>query len=145
VTPLQNVLDCSAGRPRGGRKAFVVRRIVRDFVAAALDRAKADLERFVAEHLECPESVPLIFADRLASIREVRGVKITPRYTADFPEVEIAVAMQVSVMARTRRDGPGQGVRPFSLDVVLEAAGTVQGHGYDVVPQRARLVAWWGG
>jgi hypothetical protein len=53
--------------------------------------------------------------------------------------------MQVSVMARTRRDGAGQGIRPFLLDVLLDAIGTVQGVGYAVAPQRARLVAWWGG
>jgi hypothetical protein len=56
----------------------------------------------------------------------------------------IAVAMQVSTMARTRRDGAGQGIRPFLLDVVLDAVGTVQGVGYGVVPKRAWLVAWWG-
>jgi len=27
----------------------------------------------------------------------------------------------------------------------LDALGTVQGYGYDVEPQRARLVAWWSG
>jgi hypothetical protein len=122
-----------------------MRRVVRDHVVAALDRARPDLERFVAGHLERPEAVPLIFADRLASIQEIRGLKITPRYTADFPEVEIAVAMQVSVMARTRRDGAGQGIRPFLLDVVLDAVGTVAGHGHNLVPQRARCIAWWGG
>jgi hypothetical protein len=135
----------SAGRPRGGRKAFFVRRIVRNYIATAVDRRKPELERFIAGHLECPESVPLIFADRLAAIREIRGLKIRPRYRADFPEVDVAVAMQVSTMARTRRDGAGQGLRPFLLDVALDAVGTVRGGGYDVVPQRARLVAWWGG
>jgi hypothetical protein len=48
-------------------------------------------------------------------------------------------------MARTRRDVLDQGKRSFLLDVVLDAVGTVRGAGYDVVPQRARLVAWWGG
>jgi len=36
-------------------------------------------------------------------------------------------------------------MRPFLLDVALHTTGTVQGGGYDVVPQRARLVAWWDG
>jgi hypothetical protein len=36
-------------------------------------------------------------------------------------------------------------MRPFLLDVALDAVGTVAGRGYDLVPQRARLVAWWGG
>jgi hypothetical protein len=122
-----------------------MRRIVRDHVLTAIDRSKPQLEQFIAGHLEFPESVPLIFADRLASIREIRVVKITTRYRADFPEVDVAVAMQVFTMARTRRDGAGQGVRRFLLDVVLEAVGTVQGAGYGVVPKRARFVAWWGG
>jgi hypothetical protein len=30
------------------------------------------------------------------------------------------------------------------IDVQVDAVGTAQGLGYDVVPQRARLVAWWG-
>ena len=81
----------------------------------------------------------------LASIREIRVVKITPRYHADFNEVDLEAALQVSVMARTRRDGAGHRVRPFLLDVALVAVGTAKGDGYDVVPQRARLVAWWGG
>jgi hypothetical protein len=59
--------------------------------------------------------------------------------------VDVAVAMQVSMMARTRRDGAGQGIRPFLLDVALDAVGTVHGLEYDLVPQRARVVAWWGG
>jgi hypothetical protein len=66
-----------------------MRRIVRDYIAAAINRAKPQLEQFVAVHLECPEAIPLIFGDRLASIREVRVVKITPRYRADFPEVDV--------------------------------------------------------
>ena len=122
-----------------------MRRIVRDYIRAAIDRARPQLDHFIAGHLECPESVPLIFTDRLVSIREIGELKITPRYQADFPEVDVAVAMQVSTMARTRRDGVGQGTRPFLLDVALDAVGTVAGRGYDVVPQRARLVAWWGG
>ena len=67
-------------------------------IAAAIDRAKPDLEQFVARHLECPEAVPLIFVARLATIREIRSLKITPRYHADFPEVDVAVAMQVSMI-----------------------------------------------
>ena len=68
-----------------------------------------------------------------------------PRYRADFPEVDVAVVMRVSVKARTRRDRAGQGIRPFLIDVALGAIGTVRGAGYDVVPQRARLTSWWGG
>jgi hypothetical protein len=111
----------------------------------AVDRVRPRFEQFIAAHLECPEAVPLIFGDRLPSIREIRSLKIAPRHPGDFPEVDVAVAMQLSMMARTRRDGAGQGMRPFLLDVVLDAVGTVQGVGYGVAPQRARLTAWWGG
>ncbi len=121
-----------------------MRRVVRDYIAAAIDREKSKIEQFIGGHLECPESIPLIFADRLASIREIRGVKITPRYRADFPEVDVAVAIQVSMMARTQRDLVGQMIRPFLIDVALDVVGTVAGHGYDLVPDRARLVVWWG-
>ncbi|HEV2359752.1 MAG TPA: hypothetical protein VGZ23_19355 [bacterium] len=44
-----------------------VRRIVRDYIVAVIDRAKPQLEQFIAGHLECPEAVPLIFADPLVS------------------------------------------------------------------------------
>jgi hypothetical protein len=37
-------------------------RIVRDYIAAAVDRARPDLERYIAEHLEYPEAVPLSLA-----------------------------------------------------------------------------------
>jgi hypothetical protein len=59
--------------------------------------------------------------------------------------VDVAVVMQVFTVARTRRDGAGQGIRPFLLDVALDAVGTVCSDGYDVVPQCARLIGWWGG
>jgi hypothetical protein len=43
-----------------------------------MDRTRPELERYIARHLQYPEAVPLIFADPLASIREIRGLKITP-------------------------------------------------------------------
>lgn len=45
-----------------------MRRIVCDFVGAAIDRKKPELEQFIVGHLECPESVPLIFTDPNAVI-----------------------------------------------------------------------------
>lgn len=72
-------------------------------------------------------------------------MKITLRYRTVYPEADVEAAMQGSVMARTRRDYAGQGMRSFLLDVALDAIGTVRGREYLVVPQRARLVAWWGG
>lgn len=55
---------CSYGRKATRRaKAILVRRIVRDYVAAAIDRASPNLEQFVAGHLKCQDAVPLVFTD----------------------------------------------------------------------------------
>jgi hypothetical protein len=136
---------CSlTGRANLPCKVSVVRRFAWDYVAAAIDRARPRFEEFIARHLECPEAVPLVFTEPLASICEIRSLKIAPRFRADFPEVDVAVAMQVVITARTRRRGVDLGGRTFLLDVALDAVGTTQGLGYDVVPQRARLTAWVG-
>ncbi|HEV2357608.1 MAG TPA: hypothetical protein VGZ23_08365 [bacterium] len=50
--------------------------------------------------------------------------------------------MQVAITARTRRRDVDLGIRTFLIDVQMDAIDTVAGHGYNVVPQRARLVAW---
>jgi hypothetical protein len=122
-----------------------MRRIVRDYIAAALDRTRPELEQFIAAHLQCPEAVPLVFSDPATSIREIRSMRIMPRLRADFPEVDVLAEMQVSLIARTQRRGVDLGTRTFLLNVVLDAVGTVQADGYDLVPQHARLTAWWGG
>ncbi|HEV2356233.1 MAG TPA: hypothetical protein VGZ23_01255 [bacterium] len=120
-----------------------MRRIVCDFIAAAIDRTRPELEQFIAGHLECPEAVPLIFTDPKASIREIREVKVEPRFPADYPSVDVVAAMSVSLTARTRQRGLNLGIRTFLIDVQVDAIGTVRGDGYDVVRRRARLVAWW--
>jgi len=120
-----------------------MRRIVRDYVAASIDRAKLELERYIAKHLEYPGPFPYVLIEPVVSIRELRQLKLTPRLRADYPPVDISAAMRVSITASTQRAGTDSGVRTFALDVDLGALGTVQGYGYDVVPHRARLVAWW--
>lgn len=57
-------------------------------------------------------------------------MKITLRYRTVYPEADVEAAMQGSVMARTRRDYAGQGMRSFLLDVALDAIGTVRGREY---------------
>lgn len=122
-----------------------MRRIVRDYIAAAIDRARPDFERYIVSHLQCPASVPLVFTDSVASIREIRNLKVTPRFPGDYPAVDVVVALRVSLTARTRRRGVDVGTKTFALDVELRALGTVAGGGYDLAPKRARLTAWWGG
>lgn len=56
---------------------------------------------------------------------------------------ERAQPVQIAITARTRRRDVDLGIRTFLIDVQMDAIDTVAGHGYDVVPQRARLVAWW--
>jgi hypothetical protein len=119
-----------------------VRRIVRDYVAAALDRLKPQLERYIAAHLECPEG--LVFTDPVVSIQEVRGVKIVPRFRADFPPLDVTIAMRVSITARTQHRGIDKGVRTTPVDVLLQVLATVQGDGYGLGPRRAKVAAWWG-
>ncbi len=120
-----------------------MRCIVRDYVTAAIERTRPDLERFIAGHLECPEAVLLTFTDPVVSIREICEIRIMPRYRADYPPVDVVVALSVSLTARTRRRGVDVGTQTFALDVALRALGTPQGSGYDVTPQDARLTAWW--
>src|SRR5579864_1842353 len=118
-----------------GRKAtrcaqgVIVRRIVRDCIAAAIDRTKPQFEQFIAGYLECPDAVPLAFSDPLVSIREIRRLKVTPRFRTDYPEVDVVVSMHVSVTARTRRRDADLGTRTFLLDVQVDAAGSVAGRG----------------
>jgi hypothetical protein len=54
--------------------------IVHDYIIAALDRQKADLEHFITERLECPDAFPLDLARHTATIREAGRLKIVPRY-----------------------------------------------------------------
>jgi len=42
---------------------------VRDYIAAAIDRLRTHLERYIAEHLQYPEPFPFIFAEPVVSIR----------------------------------------------------------------------------
>jgi hypothetical protein len=121
-----------------------VRRIVHEYVVASVNRAKPTLESYIAEHLQYPEPFPFRLSAPAASILEIRQLKIMPRLRADYPPVDITLAIRVSMTARTQKHGLDLGLRTFSIDVELDAVGMVQGHGYDVAPRHARMAAWWG-
>lgn len=80
----------------------------------------------------------------MVSIREVRSLKIVPRFRSDFPEVDIIVAIAASITAPTLQRGVDLGTRTTAVDVEVEAIGSVVGLGYDLLPHRARPTAWWG-
>lgn len=122
-----------------------MRRVVQEYVAASISRAKPDLESYIAQHLRYPEPFPLSFNDPVASIQEIRQVKITPRFRADYPPVDIIATVRVSMTAKMRRREVELGDRTLAVDVELKAVGTAQGYGYNVSPTQARLIAWWSG
>lgn len=134
----------SAGDGGSGRKRSTVRRAVRDYVLAGLDRLTPQLEQYIAEHVTFPESSRRACTDPVAAIREIRRLKIAPRFRADFPPADVTVVMRVAITAHTRDRGIDIGVRTTTVDVELRAVGTAEGTGYHIEPHAARLVAWWG-
>lgn len=133
-----------------------MRRIVRDYLVAALRRQQNDLECFLARHLEVGDPFPLILAEPAVVICEVRGLTIAPRFGSDFPEVDVTAALRVAITATAERRDAARGIRTaavpetcvgrrtFAIDVELKATGTAVGSGYEVRPLRARLTGWWG-
>ena len=62
-----------------------MRRFVRDRTATALEREKAALEEYIAEHLKYPEAFPYHFAHAAVSIFEFPKVKVAALAKADYP------------------------------------------------------------
>jgi hypothetical protein len=122
----------------------LVRRVVRKYIVTSVNRAKPAFESYIAEHLQYPGPFPFKLSHSTASILEIRQLKITPRIRADYPPVDIRLAIRISMTALTQKQGVDLGPRTFSIDVEFDAVGTVQGNGYDVAPRRARMAAWWG-
>lgn len=114
-----------------------MRRVVREYIAAPIDRAKLDLEGYIAQHLRYPEAFPFSLSDPVALIREIRQVKITPRFRADYPPVDVIITMQVALTGKARKRDVELGERTLTIGVELGALGTPQGHGYDVSPEQA--------
>jgi hypothetical protein len=90
-----------------------------------------------------PEAFPFSLSDPVASIREIRQVKLTPRFRADYPPVDVVITMQVALTVKARKRDVGLGERTLTIDVELGALGTPQGYRYDVSPTHAKLTAWW--
>ena len=120
-----------------------MRHIIRDFVHTAITRAKPALEEYIGHHLRYPEPFPFALTDTVAALQELRGVHVTPRWPADYPPVDVTITAYVLLTARTRRRNEDLGLRTFSADVEVRALGAAQGSGYTVVPEGARLTAWW--
>jgi hypothetical protein len=121
-----------------------VRRIVRDFIHSAIVRAQPTLEEYIGQRLLYPELFPFTLTDTVAALQELRDVHVTPRWSGDYPPVDVIITAHVLLTAKTYRRDAELGLRTFSADVKLRAFGTVQGTGYTVVPEEARLTAWWG-
>lgn len=69
ATPVRSV-----GGSHGGHKTSAVRRVVRDYVAAAIDRDRPELEGYIARHLRYPEPFPLVLSDPVAAIQLASGI-----------------------------------------------------------------------
>jgi hypothetical protein len=123
-----------------------VRRIVRDRVAASIEREKARLEEYVAQRLQYLDGFPYALNDPVISIREVRSLKLKPLARADYPPLDIEVILFGSLAAGVRNNPKDLGPSVFGIDVQLNARGTVRGDGtYSIAPQSATLKAWWRG
>jgi hypothetical protein len=48
-----------------------MRRIVRDYIASALDRQRGERERFIAEHILHPDAFPLVLAGPVVAVSEI--------------------------------------------------------------------------
>jgi hypothetical protein len=121
-----------------------MRRIVRDFIHTAIARAQPAIEEFVGQQIRYPEPFPFTLTDTVAALQELRDVQVTPRWPGDYPPVDLTIRMHVLLTAKTRRRDENLGLRTFTADVEVRALGAVQGTGYTLVPEEARLTAWWG-
>jgi hypothetical protein len=121
-----------------------VRRIVRNFIHSAIVRAQPTLEEYIGQRLLYPEPFPFTLTDTVASLQELRGVQVTPRWHGDYPPVDVTIRMHILLTAKTRRRDEDLGLRTFAADIEVRALGAVQGTGYTVLPEKAHLTAWWG-
>ena len=131
-----------------------MRRLVCNYVAAALDRQKPDLERFIATHLEYPDAFPLGLGEPAVAIREIGRVRIAPQFGTDYPPIDVTAGLHVALTATAVRRKRERGVRPaavpdavlgrrtFAIDVEIEARGIAAGSVYALRLRRARPTAW---
>lgn len=139
------VTRCSFGRDvwRSAQRTHVLR-LVRDYIAAALYRQQPAVERFIAEHLQVPDSSRCIVIDPVAEIREILRLNMTPAFRGDFPAVDVAVVMRVALTGTLCEHGIDRGAQTVTVDVAVNALGTATGNGYSLQVRGARLTSWWG-
>jgi hypothetical protein len=94
-----------------------MRRIVRDRVAEPIEQTKPQMEDFIAQRLQYPAAFPYALREEVAHVREVRKLRITPLFKADYPPVEIVVLLRASLVASTSKQDNDFGSRTFDLDV----------------------------
>ena len=70
------------------------RLLVRDRVAAAVERARPTLEEYISRHLEYPLGFPYKLAPAAVVIREVRQFKVVPLAKAGLPPVQVEVLLK---------------------------------------------------
>ena len=115
-------------------------------MADSLESVKADLEEWIATHLEYPAGFPYVLAEPAVSIREVRHLRITPAMNAEYPPIDIEAILEASLTAHARNLPGDPGPRRLDVDFLLLAKGTVRGDGsYQIAPQSATVKAWWQG
>ena len=123
-----------------------MRRMVRDRVTESIEQTKPQMEDFIIQRLLYTEAFPYVLSEVVASIREIRKLRVTPLFKSDYPPVEIVVLLRASLIGSASRHNNDFGSRTFDVDVELDARGTVRGNGtYDILLLGARLKAWWAG
>lgn len=133
----------SAGIARAGHKLRSCAVSFATLFTTAIIRAQPAIEEYVGQHLRYPEPFLFTLIDTIAALQELRDVHVTARWSGDYPPVDVVITAQVLLTAKTRRRDEELGLRTFVADVEVRAFGAVQGTGYTLVPEEARLTAWW--
>lgn len=121
-----------------------MRRIIRVRVSTSIERARPELENYIAQRLQFAEAFPYAVREAAVTIREVHELRVTPLHAGDFPRVDIQATLRVTLAARTVTPDGAAGPRRFDLDVELTATGTIRSDGtYRVAAETARVSAWW--
>jgi hypothetical protein len=65
-----------------------------------------------------------MLGEPVASIQEIRKLKITPRFRVDYPQLDVAVTMRVLITARSERREAKRGVRTAAVRDEYVGLGT---------------------
>jgi hypothetical protein len=66
-------------------------------------------------------------------------VRVAPRWPGDYPPVDVTITARVLLTAQTRRRDVDLGLHTFTVDVDARALSVIQGGGYAIVSEEARL------